>query len=145
MQVRLCGINDRIAEEARQKYPNECCGVLLGCLADFEVREIRTLDNAVDVDKRNVHFAISPLALYEVERLAEKSGLEIVGFFHSHPDCKAVPSSEDQAFMIPKLAYVIVSVQNGDVVDARAYYKPTPATPAFEIETVIQDKEYQNG
>lgn len=67
------------------------------------------------------HFEADPLFLYQVEREIEGSGLEIVGFYHSHPDYEAVPSREDAENMVPGLVYVIISVTGEGVVDIRNY------------------------
>ncbi len=114
----------RIAEEARQSYPHECCGILLGKNAPdgkFEVTEIRALPNRIQGEGRGTHFEADPLFLYQVEREIEGSGLEIVGFYHSHPDYEAIPSREDAKNMVPGLVYVIVSVTKEGVVDIRSY------------------------
>ena len=114
----------RIAEGARQSYPHECCGILLGKNAPdgkFEVMEIRALPNRIQGEGRRTHFEADPLFLYQVEREIEGSGLEIVGFYHSHPDYEAVPSREDAENMVPGLVYVIISVTGEGVVDIRSY------------------------
>ena len=113
-----------IAEEARQSYPHECCGILLGKNAPdgkFEVMEIRALPNRIQGEGRRTHFEADPLFLYQVEREIEGSGLEIVGFYHSHPDYEAIPSREDAENMVPGLVYVIISVTGEGVVDIRSY------------------------
>ena len=113
-----------IAEEARQSYPHECCGILLGKNTPdgkFEVMEIRALPNRIQGEGRGMHFEADPLFLYQVEREIEGSGLEIVGFYHSHPDYEAIPSREDVENMVPGLVYVIISVTGEGVVDIRNY------------------------
>ena len=113
-----------IAEEARQSYPHECCGILLGKNTPdgkFEVMEIRALPNRIQGEGRRTHFEADPLFLYQVEREIEGSGLEIVGFYHSHPDYEAIPSREDAENMVPGLVYVIISVTGEGVVDIRSY------------------------
>ena len=113
-----------IAEEARQSYPHECCGILLGKNTPdgkFEVMEIRALPNRIQGEGRGMHFEADPLFLYQVEREIEGSGLEIVGFYHSHPDYEAIPSREDVENMVPGLVYVIISVTREGVTDIRSY------------------------
>lgn len=68
-----------------------------------------------------MHFEADPLFLYQVEREIEGCGLEIVGFYHSHPDYEAIPSREDAKNMVPGLVYVIVSVTREGVADIRSY------------------------
>ena len=111
----------KIEEDARRNYPNECCGVLLGHLSKLEVLDIRALDNSLESAQASAHFKISPMDIYHVEREIEGGDLEIVGFYHSHPDCEAIPSKEDAEYMVPGLAYVILSITSSDVVDIRCY------------------------
>ena len=122
MQVQLCGnTRERLVEEAQGHYPDECCGVLLGHRANFEVLDFRPLENTAA--GACAHFRISPLELYRVEREIEDGDLEIVGFYHSHPDCEAVLSREDREYMVPELVYIILSVVSGRVVDIKSYRK----------------------
>ena len=116
-------ITSKLEKEAIQSYPNECCGVLLGHLSKLEVLDIRPLDNSIGGGQALTHFKISPLDVYQVEREIEGSDLEIVGFYHSHPDCEAVPSKEDTEYMVPGLAYIILSVTSNGVADIRTYKK----------------------
>lgn len=139
MQVKLYGIYEHIEEVARRSYPDECCGVLLGSRSegsDIVAREFRPLENTAADDRRGRHFQVSPLTLYEVEQDAEKKGLEIVGFYHSHPDCRAVLSTEDKLFMIPDLAYIVTSVVHGEAVETKGFLKFRPDDEPQEIDVV---------
>ena len=124
MEIQLYGnTRERLIEEVQRYYPDECCGVLLGNRANFEVRDFRPLENTAGGNRAATHFRISPLDLYRVEREIEGGELEIVGFYHSHPDCEAIPSKKDAEYMVPGLAYVIVSVVSGLVADIKSYRK----------------------
>lgn len=116
-------ITSKLVKEAVQSYPNECCGVLLGNRTSCEIQDIRPLNNAAGKTRTLTHFKISPLDVYQVEREIEGSDLEIVGFYHSHPDCEAIPSKEDSEYMVPGLVYIILSVTSTGVVDIRCYKK----------------------
>ena len=61
------------------------------------------------------------MEIYRLERKYEEQGYEIVGFYHSHPDCPAVPSEEDEREMIPDMVYLIVSVNKGCLNDLRVW------------------------
>ena len=113
----------KLIKEAVQNYPNECCGVLLGNRTNCEVLDIKSFNNAAGENRTMTHFKISPLDIYQVEQEIEDSNLEIIGFYHSHPDCEAIPSGEDTEHMIPGLAYIILSVTSTGVVDIRTYKK----------------------
>ncbi len=121
----------QITMAAEQAYPHECCGILLGRNENGRVVIVdsREAANQTAKEKSARHFEIDPLFLYQVEREIEGSNLEIVGFYHSHPDCKAVPSQQDLECMIPGLIYSILSVTKEGVVDIQFF----PET-AFAIE-----------
>lgn len=121
----------QITMAAEQAYPHECCGILLGRNENGRVVIVdsREAANQTAKEKSARHFEIDPLFLYQVEREIEGSNLEIVGFYHSHPDCKAVPSQQDLECMIPGLIYAILSVTKEGVVDIQFF----PET-AFVIE-----------
>ena len=114
-------------EAAKAAYPGECCGILLGKTAknsgksEIEVLETREAPNLVQGEQKSTRFEADPLFLYLVEREIEGSGLEIVGFYHSHPDCEAIPSREDAEKMVPGLIYAILSVTADGVVDIRTF------------------------
>jgi proteasome lid subunit RPN8/RPN11 len=121
----------QITMAAEQAYPHECCGILLGRNENGRVVIVNSREaaNQTAKEKSARHFEIDPLFLYQVEREIEGSNLEIVGFYHSHPDCKAVPSQQDLECMIPGLIYAILSVTKEGVVDIQFF----PET-AFAIE-----------
>lgn len=121
-------IYEQMVLAAKKAYPNECCGILAGKKSEqseTEVTEIREAENQFQGQKA-VHFKIDPLYLYHLEQELETRGLEIVGIYHSHPDCPAILSKEDEEYMVPGLEYVIMSVQNGEVVDEKSYKKAMP-------------------
>ena len=118
-------VSEQMALAAKKAYPNECCGILVGKKSergDIEVTEIRETENQFQGQK-SVHFKIDPLFVYHLEQELEVRGLEIVGIYHSHPDCPAILSKEDEKYMVPGLEYIIMSVQNGEVVDVKSYRK----------------------
>ena len=107
-------------------YPGECCGILLGKTSEsgeVEILETREAHNQIQGAQKSAHFRVDPLFLYQVEREIEGSGIEVIGFYHSHPDCAAVPSDEDYENMVPGLIYVILSVTKDGVKDIRSYKK----------------------
>ena len=114
----------QITLAAEQAYPHECCGILLGKMGDtITISDIREATNQISGEKNKRHFEIDPLFLYQVEREIEGSDLEIVGFYHSHPDCKAIPSEQDLERMILGLVYAILSVTKDGVVDIQYFQK----------------------
>ena len=94
-------------------FPEECCGVLLGEPAD--VRRTRILAAAVVENRalgdRTRNFAMAPDAIQQARR-AHGAGLDIVGFFHSHPEGQARPSAMDLRHASPWGGYLhgIISI-----------------------------------
>ena len=117
-------VSVQMESAAKKAYPCECCGILVGKKSErgeIEVTEIRGASNQIQGGEEATHFRIDPLNLYYIERELESSNLEIVGFYHSHPDCKAILSDEDRKYMVPGLVYTIMSVTAHGVVDVKSY------------------------
>ena len=112
----------RIADEGRAAYPHECCGFLVGRFAGerAEVEEIRPAHNAREDSPRN-RYLIPPEVFMRAQRQALAEGRDIVGFYHSHPDVAAAPSAFDRDHAWPGYHYVIVSVQQGEPGELRAW------------------------
>lgn len=113
---------DAIREHGRETYPEECCGALLGVAADGGVRVARLerMDNTRSEERRR-RYSIDPLDYARVEREADAAGLQIVGFYHSHPDHPAVPSEYDREHGFPFFHYVLVAVRAGVPGDVASY------------------------
>jgi proteasome lid subunit RPN8/RPN11 len=104
-------LTDRIRAHGVETYPHECCGALLGIDAEAhrEVRDTFPLVNRRDDSPRN-RFSITAQDFRDAERAAGELGLELVGWYHSHPDHPAQPSEYDREHAWPWYSYVIVSV-----------------------------------
>ena len=100
-------------------YPDECCGVLLGP-RDGIVSGTAPLDNSTDLERRR-RFLIGPDDYRRAEKQAAARGLDIVGFYHSHPDHPAEPSAFDLAHAWPNLSYAIVSIRGGVPRELRSW------------------------
>ena len=100
-------------------YPDECCGVLLGA-GDGIVTGTAPLDNTTDLERRR-RFLIGPDDYRRAEKQAAARGLDIVGFYHSHPDHPAEPSAFDLAHAWPNLSYAIVSIRGGVPRELRSW------------------------
>jgi len=100
-----------IREHGIRDYPYECCGLLLGHFdADRKVvTETYPISNAREESAKRNRFLITPEELMKGERYARQHNLEVVGFYHSHPDSPAVPSQYDLEHAWPTYSYIIVS------------------------------------
>ena len=127
-------IYEKLKKEATAAYPKEGCGMLLGIAEKFLVTQFQVLENTASPDRTDRHFSVDPLTVYETEKKAAEVGLDVLGFFHTHPDHDAVLSEEDKAYMIPGMLYMILSVADGKVRISRIYEKKSAEGPAAEIE-----------
>jgi proteasome lid subunit RPN8/RPN11 len=126
-----------IRTHAESIYPEECCGLLLGQLAedDKNVVEVMATENswnaeAVEAfqeiegsaklgsDKRD-RYAIAPQEMLTAQKLGRDRQLDIIGIYHSHPDHPAIPSEFDRACAWSVYSYIIVSIQQGKACDLR--------------------------
>jgi len=107
--------HDAIRRHGEETYPHECCGVLLGHFAGDDRRVTRSVRcGNTRSDSPHNRYSIAPQELVRIQRQARETGLEIVGFYHSHPDHPAQWSSTDlaEAHWIG-CSYVITSVEKG--------------------------------
>jgi proteasome lid subunit RPN8/RPN11 len=102
---------NEIREHGIRDYPYECCGLLLGSFASETkiVTETYPISNAREESAKRNRFLIAPEELMKGERYARQHDLEVVGFYHSHPDSPAVPSQYDLEHAWPTYSYIIVS------------------------------------
>lgn len=121
-------LNERLARRIRahgvETYPHECCGALLGRDGDGEkareVSELLPLANRRDDSPRN-RFELTPEDVRVAEKTARDTGVELLGWYHSHPDAPARPSEYDRDHAWPWYSYIIVSVQKGEPRDMTSW------------------------
>jgi cysteine synthase B len=126
-----------IRAHAAGAYPDECCGALIG--ADGQVSEAFPLSNA-QAENRTRRFLIGPDAYRRAEARAGELGASLLGFYHSHPDHPAVPSSFDLEHAWPNLIYAIVSVREGAARELRAWRLRPDRSGFTEEELSCQSK-----
>ena len=114
---------DELRRHGEETYPHECCGILLGT-ADGDVRTVRaTLRcNNTRTDSPENRYNIDPRELVRAQREAHERGLDIVGFYHSHPDHPArwSPTDFEEAHWIG-CSYVITSVEKGRAAQTNSF------------------------
>ncbi len=77
--------------------------------------------NAFEADEQYHRFSIDPLQQLKAEREAEKQGMKLLGFYHSHPDHPARPSEYDREHAWETFSYVIVSILSGKPADMTSW------------------------
>jgi proteasome lid subunit RPN8/RPN11 len=128
---------DAIRTHGAKTYPEECCGLLLGEMTDAgnRVQDTWPVENE-RATNRERRYTIPPDAYRAADRAAQERGLDIVGFYHSHPDHPAEPSATDlEEATFPGYTYVIVSVVDGAPDDLTAW-SLAPDRSAFEAEPI---------
>jgi proteasome lid subunit RPN8/RPN11 len=137
--VSALKIPENLAAQIRahgvETYPHECCGAILGRELDSSrsVLALLPLANRRDDSPRN-RFELTPDDVRLAEKTARDKNLELIGWYHSHPDAPARPSEFDREHAWPWYSYIIVSVQSGQpremnswrLRDDRAAYDPEP-------------------
>lgn len=113
---------DAIRRHAEDSYPEECAGAIAGTRnGDVKAAtELWPADN-VHGGERERRFLIEPLKFKEFEERADERGMELLGFYHSHPDHLAEPSDYDREHAWPGWSYVIASVSQRRVEDLRSW------------------------
>ena len=106
---------EEIKQIAQKTYPHECCGVMVGSVENG----VKTVTELVPAENQRTdspanRYLITPDLLNELEKKLKGTDRAIVGFFHSHPDVPARPSTYDQDHAWPWYSYVIVSVNKGE-------------------------------
>src|SRR5207248_8583826 len=106
---------DEIRRHGEETYPHECCGILIGTSdRDTSVVKSTMLAGNILDDRPQDRFNIDPADTIRAQKLARQRIQDIVGFYHSHPDCPAQWSQTDlaEAHWIG-CSYVITSVREG--------------------------------
>jgi proteasome lid subunit RPN8/RPN11 len=130
---------DEVRRHGEETYPHECCGVLLGAIDD-DTREVRATVRCVNtrLDSPQNRYNIDARELVRVQREARERELDIVGFYHSHPDHPArwSPTDFEEAHWIG-CSYVITSVENGNATVTNSF----ALTGTTEEDKALVDEE----
>jgi len=139
-RIRMpAGVIDALLGYAGTGYPEEVCGVLVG-QEDDGVRHIARLAPVRNErnDERRRRYLIDANALRRIEADVAAEGLDVIGFYHSHPDHPAIPSAFDREHAWPWYSYVIVPVARGRAGPPRAW-RLQDDRGAFIEETISVD------
>ena len=136
---------ERIQGHGALAYPNECCGALLGAAAEDGAKQVRALlplDNRREGEAARTRFLVNADDFRFAELSARKQKLEIIGWYHSHPDHPARPSEFDREHALPWYSYVVVRVAAGKpeettswvLADDRSQFLPEAIESAPSIQ-----------
>ncbi len=130
---------NQIRQHGEATYPEECCGFLLGVMG-ADGNDVHSARQAVNrnENRRGDRYVISPDDYRSAEKSAARSGLDIVGIYHSHPDHPARPSPTDlETATFPGYSYVIVSVRHGRAAELTAWTL-APDRSEFVNDEILQ-------
>lgn len=131
----------RIKDHGRRTYPYECCGVLLGREngSGKMVEDALSLANARDDSPRN-RFLITADDFRRADEEARRRQLDVLGFYHSHPDHPARPSAYDLEHAWPWYSYLVLSVEQGEPQLATSWVMSEDRRE-FLPEEIIEENE----
>lgn len=128
---------DRLLEEARAALPEECCGLLIGRRdeGDAHVDRIIPAGNIAEAD-RSKNYQIDWLTLFQTIRRTRDDKDGIIGFYHSHPDGSATPSTRDTESAWIDHSYIIVATGK-DAPSAPVSWRIPTCGTRFEKEPIV--------
>lgn len=126
-----------MVDHARSAFPNECCGAMLG----FANGDTKTVSIAVPLENafagpQAARYELRPEDLLAADREARRQGLDLVGIFHSHPDCDAYFSETDLKNSCPWYSFVVLSIKNGEFDHAASFLPDFEQSAAPKEELV---------
>lgn len=110
-------------DHARGAYPRECCGILLGVEQADGLRVVTAAfpcRNAYEGDQSD-RFLIDPRDQVRANLKSRSEDIDILGFFHSHPDCDAYFSATDLKNSWPWYSNIVMSIRHGEFAHAAAF------------------------
>lgn len=130
----------QIEAHGERTFPHECGGMLIGRFEEGKktLLELLPMENAMAASEQHNRVLILPKDVLKAERYARGKKLDVVGYYHSHPDCAAVPSQFDLDHALPVWTYLIVSVEAGKAVDIRAWEMENDRSKFNEEEIFIE-------
>jgi proteasome lid subunit RPN8/RPN11 len=128
-----------MVSHARQTYPNECCGAMLGSTtgdADGDQKLVRValpLQNAFE-GAQAARYELRPEDLLAADKAARERHMDLIGIYHSHPDCDAYFSTTDLRNSCPWYSFVVLSIQKGEFHHANSWLPNMDQTEAAKEE-----------
>jgi proteasome lid subunit RPN8/RPN11 len=120
---------------ARATYPNECCGAMLGKIDGDQktVAASMELQNAFE-GAQAARYELRPEDLLAADKAARARDMDLIGIYHSHPDCDAYFSKTDLQNSCPWYSFVVLSIQKGEFHHANSWLPNFDQTDAAKEE-----------
>ncbi len=130
---------------AQEVYPDECCGAMLGSVEDGLKRVTASLrmENAYPGSRRT-RYELRPEELMAAEKEARRQRLELIGIYHSHPDCDPYFSETDLKNSCPWYSFVVLSIRGGRFEHARSWLPNLEQTAAQEEELLYAQDSHSH-
>jgi proteasome lid subunit RPN8/RPN11 len=124
---------------AEHAFPNECCGAMLGRSSDGKklVIDAVALENAFSGEQA-ARYELRPDDLLAADKAARARGLDLIGIYHSHPDCDAYFSKTDLENSCPWYSFVVLSIKAGKFDHANSFLPDFEQTQAEREELIWQ-------
>lgn len=128
---------------AAAAYPNEGCGVLIGTFdTDSAVVVEATSGRNLSTERLRDRYLLDPGDIQAADLSARSRDLDVVGFWHSHPDhparASATNSAQASGLGWPGYAYLIVNSVTGGTGDLNAFSLDADAQ---RLEPIALDTE----
>jgi proteasome lid subunit RPN8/RPN11 len=126
-----------MVNHAKSTFPNECCGAMLGVIDGDEkvVKRAVPIENAYNGSQAE-RYELRPEDLLTADREARRAGMDLIGIFHSHPNCDAYFSQTDLKNSCPWYSFVVLSIKDGEFDHANSFLPNAEQTAADKEELV---------
>ena len=124
-----------MVSHAQATYPNECCGAMIGTV-DGDVKTVKiglAIENAF-TGVQHERYELRPEDLMKADKEARARGMDLIGIFHSHPDCDAYFSETDLKNSCPWYSFVVLSIYKGEFHHANSFLPNAEQTAAPKEE-----------
>ena len=114
---------DQMSAHGKKGYPYEVCGVLLGPPSGGRITRVVEMVNR-ETEQPKIRYQIAPEDLLKLQRESRDLGLEILGYYHTHPDHPPRPSPTDLARAVATgglsdgMFHVVMAVEKGERTSA---------------------------
>jgi proteasome lid subunit RPN8/RPN11 len=140
------GVIECLTDHAEATYPHECFGFLLGRFGEGSIQAAFPGKNA-NTSRPHDRYEMDPLEFLQAQTEAEEWGGDVIGFYHSHPNDQAIPSTYDRERAWEEYLYLIIPVADGQAGGARLWQLEAPEGPFSEmtLHSVGTGKERREG
>jgi proteasome lid subunit RPN8/RPN11 len=130
---------ETMVAHAQATFPNECCGAMFGKIdgANKIVSAAVPMENAYKGAQED-RYELRPEDLLAADKKARAEGLDMIGIFHSHPDCDAYFSKTDLENSCPWYSFIVLSIKGGRFDHANSFLPNADQTEAPKEELIWQ-------